>query len=193
VEVELRDTQGFPIRADRVYKVIYRDKPHILHVEFQVSADADLPARLLVYCSVLFHVYRLPIISIVIYPFHTTLVKPPLRVMSGEQELMKLDCRILPLFEEDGTTYVRAHALSLYPLLPTMLRVDHVLIKQAIEEMISFYHEQEVVLSQQFTWMVIFLERTETILVEEKQKIWEGLKMFDRLWDESPCISCSKL
>ncbi len=54
--------------------------------------------------------------------------------------------------------------------------------------MMDVYREQEIELAQQFTWMYIFLERTDTIAVEEKQKIWEELKMLDRLWDESPRV-----
>ncbi len=176
------------MRADRVYKIFYRDEPHILHIEFQISGDADLPARLHVYWSVLYQDYRLPIITVVVYPFRTMLAKSPLCVTSGEQELLRFNYRILPLFEQDGTTYVRTHALSMYPLLPTMQHVDHTLIKQALDEMVNFYRDQEVVLAQQFTWMNIFLERTDTIASEEKQKIREVMKMLDRLWEESPRV-----
>jgi predicted transposase YdaD len=179
-----------PMRADRVYRILYQGQPHILHLEFQTSHDADLPARLLVYCSVLYQDHKIPIISVVIYPFSTTTAEPPLSVMSGEKEVLKLDYRILLLFEEDATTYVRAHAICMYPLLPAMKQVDAPLIKQVAEEMKAYYGEQETVLADQFAWMRVFFRRTTTITPEEKQKIEEVFKMLglEKIWDESPLI-----
>src|SRR5712691_3290871 len=43
-------------------------------------------------------------------------------------------------------------------------------------------------LAQQFVWMNLLLERTETIDPPEKNLIKEALKMYDRLWSESPTI-----
>ena len=36
-------------RADRVFKVLYRDEYHILHLEFESSTDPDMTTRLLTY------------------------------------------------------------------------------------------------------------------------------------------------
>src|ERR1700692_1712185 len=72
------------MRADRVYRINYQQQPHILNLEFQTSDDANLPARLLVYWSVLYQDYSLPVISVIIYPFSTTVARPPLRVISGK-------------------------------------------------------------------------------------------------------------
>ena len=41
---------------------------------------------------------------------------------------------------------------------------------------------------QQFVWMNLLLERTDTIAQEEKQKIQERFKMYDPLWEEHPKV-----
>lgn len=98
----------------------------------------------------------------------------------------------LPLWERDAKTYLKAKALYFYPLLLTMDNVDHDTIKQAIDELIAFYQDNQIVLSQCFAWMVVFLERTNTIQAPEKQKIWELLHMYDQLWEESPRVQLTR-
>ena len=38
-----------PMRTDRVYRVLYRDKPHVFHLEFQASRDDKMAFRMAVY------------------------------------------------------------------------------------------------------------------------------------------------
>jgi hypothetical protein len=179
-----------PLRADQVHLGLYRGEPHIFHVEYQVKHDPQLQARLLTYCSDLYLKYGLPVICLVIYLFPTTIPRPPLHVMSGGKVIMTLDYRILLLFEEDATKYVRRHDVCAYPLLPAMLRVDARLMEQAGKELKEYYRDQPSVLRDQFTWMRVFLKRTKTIEDEEKQKIEEVLDMLglEQLWDESPLV-----
>jgi hypothetical protein len=175
------------MRADRVYRVSYRGQDHILHLEFQTSYDADLPARLLVYNSVLYQDYKLPVISVVIYSFQTTIAIPPLVIRSDDEEIIKFNYRTLLLFEDHATTYVKDHVICMYPLLPAMRQVDASLILQVSEELIAHYGENTDDLKDQFTWMRVFFDKTTTITPEEKQKIWEVFKMLgmDKLWEES--------
>src|SRR5690242_17811390 len=77
------------MRADRVYRVIYRGREHILHLEFQTSYDRHLPARLLTYNSILYQDYKLPVITVVIYTFETTLAISPLVISSDEEEIIR--------------------------------------------------------------------------------------------------------
>ncbi|MBV8822244.1 MAG: hypothetical protein JO123_05585, partial [Ktedonobacteraceae bacterium] len=58
-----------PMRTDRVYRIHYRGRPHILEVEFQASADERMALRLLVYHVDLLYDYNLPVISLVVYLF----------------------------------------------------------------------------------------------------------------------------
>ena len=43
-------------------------------------------------------------------------------------------------------------------------------------------------LAQQFVWLKLLLERTDTVPPLEKGKIQERLVMFDKLWEESPTV-----
>jgi len=179
-----------PLRADQVHRGLFRGKPHIFHVEYQVKHDPQLQARLLAYCSDLYLKYGLPVICLVIYPFPTTIPRPPLHVMSGGEVIMTLDYRILLLFEEDATKYVRRHDVCAYPLLPAMQGVDVRLMEQVGKELKEYYRGQQSALREQFIWMSVFLDRTNTITDEEKQKIEEVLTMLglNQLWDESPKV-----
>ena len=57
--------------------------------------------------------------------------------------------KVLPLFAEDGVKYVQNHIASMYPLLPTMQHVNRVVIRQAIDELITLYDKDEAALAQQ--------------------------------------------
>jgi len=55
-----------------------------------------------------------------------------------------------------------------------------------MHELAKHYRDDKSSLEQEFIWMKLLLERTETITVQEKLKIQEKLTMFDQLWEESP-------
>lgn len=83
---------------------------------------------------------------------------------------------------------MREHITCMYPLLPTMKGANHALIKQATDELVALYRDDEVTLSQQIVWLELFLERTDTIPPREKSEIQENLKVYDRLWLENPKV-----
>jgi hypothetical protein len=138
--------------------------------------------------------YELPVICLIIYLFPTTIAEPPLCIMSQGKVVIMLDYQILLLFEEDATKYVERHDVCAYPLLPAMQGVDARLMEQVGKELKEYYRGQESVLRDQFTWMRVFLERTNTIDDEEKQKIEEVLDMLglEQLWDESPLVQAER-
>src|SRR6266704_2853951 len=57
------------MRADRVYKILYRGELHILDVELQTGDDEHMISRLLAYHAILYQEYELPVISLVVYLF----------------------------------------------------------------------------------------------------------------------------
>jgi len=61
-------------------------------------------------------------------------------------------------------------------------------MKQAMNELVARYQGDEATLAEQFVWMELLLERTDTIPLQEKDRIWRELKMYDRLWEESPRV-----
>ncbi len=176
------------MRADKVFKVRYNGQEHILHLEFESGVDSEMTSRLLVYNAILYRDHRLPVISMIIYPFRIQMAETPLRVMSGPNELLTFHFLTLPLFTLDAERYVDEHVACMYPLLPTMQGTNAALIKQAMEELATLYRDDEVALSQQFVWMEVLLERTDTVPPNEKSKIQEQLHMYDPLWEDHPKV-----
>src|SRR6266849_2655684 len=89
------------------------------------------------------------------------------------------------LYYEHGLSVV---SIIVYPFLATMKGTDHVLMKQAVDELAARYQQDEATLAEQFVWMELLLERTDTISLQEKDEIWRELKMYDKLWEESPRV-----
>jgi hypothetical protein len=180
------------MRADKVFKILYSGEEHILHLEFETGSDGELCSRLLVYNSVLYRDYKIPVITIVIYPFPVQQAVSPLCIKSHGKEILSFHFRTLPLFTMDAEQFVQEHRACMYPLLPTMNGVHAEPIAQVMQELTNLYRDNKTSLSQQFTWMEIFLERTGTITPLEKDRIEERLKMFDQLWNESPRVQKMK-
>src|SRR2546429_4565932 len=80
------ETIPSPTRADKVFKVLYCGKEHILHLEFETGLDRELRSRLLVYNSVLYRDYKLPVIrrlrrnvsDAACFPLFSSGIRPPL-------------------------------------------------------------------------------------------------------------------
>lgn len=176
------------MRTDRVFKVLYRGILHILHIEFESGSDNRMSARLHAYNAILFLEYELPVISIIIYPFRTTLAISPLIIESGPENLTTFHFKTLPLFTQEAGRYIQEHLTCMYPVLPAMQGANADLIAGAMAELAELYREDEVSLAQQFVWMELLLERTDTISSLEKVKAQEKIKMYDPLWDEHPKV-----
>ncbi len=176
------------MRADKVYRVQYRDQPHILHLEFESGADSDMAPRLLTYHAVIFQDHHLPVISLIVYLFRTSMAESPLQEISGQEELLTFRFRVLPLWKLEASQYMQRHAISMYVLLPTMQGADATLLLQAIDEMAERYKDNEPKLARQLVWLGILLRRADTVTPEDKRKIQERLDMFDNLWEQDPKI-----
>ena len=175
-----------PLRTDRVYLIRYRGQLHILHIELETGADSDMDIRLLVYHVLLFAKYRLPVISIIMYPFRTSIVESPLREMSGQDVLLMFNFLTLQLWTLDARWYVEEQAVSMYALLPTMRDADASLLLRAINEMVE--QLSGTTLARQLLWMGTFLRRTEMVSPQDKLRVEERLKMFDSLLEQDPYI-----
>ena len=109
------------MRADKVFKGLYYDVEHVLHLEFETGSDRDLRSRLLVYNSVLYRDHKLPVITIVIYPFAVEQAESPLCIKSNGKEILIFNFRTLPLFTLEAVQFVQEHQACMYPLLPAMI------------------------------------------------------------------------
>ena len=176
------------MRVDKVFKVRYDGIVHILHLEVQTRAESHFPARLLSYTANLHCQYHLPVITIVVYPFETTVAQSPFRMWSQGQETVTFHFQTLLLFELDAEACLNSHWFCLYLLLPTMQGFNAALLDQAMEEMMEFYKDDQGALGEQFLSMLVLLQRSGTIPKEEKPLMEKRLRMFDQIWEESPII-----
>ena len=176
------------MRADKAFRIWYQGEEHILHLEFESRYDNQLKSRLLVYNAILYRDHHLPVLTIVLYPFRTTMAKSPLRILSQKKPLLTFVFQKLPLFKLDSEDIVRQHHACMYPLVPTMKNVDANLMDQIMRELVELYHDDEVTLSQQYVLIQLLLERTTTISRIKKEQIKGRLTMFEQLFEESPMI-----
>ncbi|HVB21884.1 MAG TPA: hypothetical protein VNG51_08070 [Ktedonobacteraceae bacterium] len=176
------------MRADKVFRINLDGEAHIGNFEFQTARDEDLVSRMHVYNSVLYHDYHLPVLSMIIYPFRTTIAKSPLTITSRGKELITFHFRQLELYALEAEQYMLEQAYCMYPLLPTMQGANHKLLKQAMDELTALHGDDEATLARQYAWMQILLARTETIDEAEKERTVETMHDYDPLLEKLPKV-----
>lgn len=176
------------LRADKVFRMLYNGEDRIFNPEFETGSDGKMASRLHVYNAILYYDYQIPVISMIIYPFRTTVAQPPLLVPKGDGGIIRFDYDILELYKQDAEQYVRNHVRCMYPMLPTMQGTDHLMIRRVMGELQEIYQDDVVPLSQQYIWINLLLERTTTISRSEKGEIFKELSMYEALWDQSPRV-----
>ncbi len=177
-----------PMRVDYAYKIFYKHLDHVLHVEFESGSNPHMGARLHNYHAHLHSTHNVPVISIIIYPFPTTMATSPFREMSGDEEIVTFHFHTIALWEEEASKYLHEHRVNLYPLLPAMAHVDQTQLLQAIEEMVQYYKDDETKLGEQLRWLGVLLRRAEALPLEDKERVQEELNMFNRLLEEDPYL-----
>lgn len=173
-----------PLRVDRAYRMIYRNKAHIFHLECQTCYNKNLPYRMLSYYSLLLERYRIPVISMIMFPFRTKLPKSPLRIYSGRQEISSYHFKVLPLWELNAEECINEQVIAMYPLLPTMHGANAALLLQAIEELALRYNGDR--LSHRLVWFRTFLLRAKMLPPVEISRVEERLSMFDEILEQDP-------
>ena len=176
------------MRADGVYLVQYRGRPHVLHLEFETGTDNQMAHRLLAYHVTLWRDHRLPVISIIVYPFRTTIAESPLQEMSGTEELLTFHFRVLPLYTLNAQQYLHDHVKGMYPLLATMQGADDTLLLRAIDELVEYHKYSESKLARRLLWLGTFMRRADTVLPKHKHKVEERLSMFNDLLEHDPYV-----
>lgn len=186
--VETKDIEVLrsPLRADRVYIVMYRRTRHVLHLEFETSSESEIAFRLAEYHTYFLHKYKSPVLSIIVYPFHTTVVESPLKEKSGRETLLSLRFRTMRLWKLNAEDFVRKHIFCMYALTPTMQNASERVLRQAIEELESLYKNNDRRLAREFLWFGLLLRRATLIPAEVKHRIEERLNMWDNLIAEDP-------
>jgi len=174
------------LRPDLVYLIEYKGKQRILNLELQTNEDSDMAFRMLLYHVELFGKYRLPVISMVMYPFETTIPEPVFREESGDETLLVFQHRVLCLWTLEAEQYVRRRAVSMYTLLPAMKGANAPMLLQAVEEMEQEY--KGLHLARHLVRFRTILRRSKTFSEQDKQIVEERLHMYDSLLDEDPDI-----
>ncbi len=174
------------LRADLVYLIQYRGGPHILNLELQTDADSDMAYRMLLYHVELFGKYRLPVISMVMYPFEASIPEPEFREESGQETLLTFHHRVLRLWTIEAEQYVRRRVVSMYTLLPAMKGANASMLLQAIKEMEQHYKGPH--LAHHLVRFRTILRRSKTLTALDKQIVEDRLYPYDSLLDEDPDI-----
>ncbi len=91
--------------------------------------------RVLQYHVGLLAQHKKPVITVILYPFKTTIPKPPFEEKSGEKVLLSLDYRVLAVWEMEAQQFVDEGAVCLYTLLPAMQGANAPLLIRALREM----------------------------------------------------------
>jgi hypothetical protein len=135
----------------------------------------------------LFHeAYDLPVISMIIYPFKTTIVESPYIERSCLGTWIAFQYKPLALWTLDAQTYIAEHAISMYPLLPTMQGANVPLLLQSIREMKENYSGEDF--AHRLLWFRTLLDRVESISDQDKSTIGKEIHMFDELLDDDPYL-----
>ena len=141
---------------------------------------------MLSYHALLLEEQRLPVISLIIYPFRTKLPVSPLRETSRQNELLVFHFKVLALWELEAKQYLKEHIVSMYPLLPTMKGANASTLLEAIDELKQHYDETD--LGRRLLWLRTLLARVKTLPQEDRHRVEERLHMFDSLLEDDPYI-----
>jgi hypothetical protein len=126
------------------------------------------------------------VLSIIVYPFQTTVVESPLLEKSGGEVLLDFRFRPLCLWKLSAEDFVQGRIFCMYALLPTMQGASEHLLRQAIDELVELYRGNDRRLARELLWFGLLLSRVTSLPSEVKQRIEERLSMWDNLIAEDP-------
>jgi len=175
------------LRPDLVYRITYNGTAHILNLELQTNVDGDMNYRMLAYHVELYGKYRVPVISMVLYPFETFIPEPLFREKSGPRTLLEFPYEVLCLWQSEAEEFVRKRIVSMYTLLPAMKGVTATMLVQAIEAMESRYQRGPILTRHVWRFQII-LRRSKTLTEQEKQIVEDKMQSYDSLLDSDPEI-----
>ena len=177
------------LKADLLYKALYKYKHIILVIELQTGHDKDLQRRLMAYHGSLHLQYNKPVLILVIYLFEEGPEDLSYQDDCQDEVFASIHPKVIRLRDLESEQIVRDHQLSLYTLLPATKRPAVRLLKQALKEMYEHYDDQQFI--NYTTWFICMMDRTTTMSDEEKQSIEEVLQVqyqIDPLIRENPRI-----
>ncbi|MBV9706899.1 MAG: hypothetical protein JO125_05795 [Chloroflexi bacterium] len=175
------------LRADLLYLIVYKGTDHILHLELQTNLDTDMNYRMLDYHVDVYGKYRLPVISMVLYPFETTIPEPLFHEQSADETLLAFPYRVVRLWKLEAEQFVSQGLVSMYTLLPAMQGVTAPMLLHALEAMESRYQRGPTLTRHLWRFQII-LRRSKTLTEQEKHIVEDSMDYYDSLLDSDPEI-----
>ena len=171
------------LKADLVYNVLRKDKPRILNLELQTGYDKNMPVRLLKYHVGLHDKHKLPVISMVMYLFNTTIPESPYIEKDGDEIILTFHFRVLQLWTLDAQHFVQNRIIAMYTLLPAMKNVNAALLIEAIEELKVYYTPSQF--GEHLARFRTVLDRSTTLSEQEKKIVEEQIQEYNSLIEGS--------
>jgi hypothetical protein len=141
---------------------------------------------MLVYHLELFIKYRLPVLSVVLYPFETTIAEPIFQEEGVDEILLAFKHRVVRLWTIDAVPFLQRRVISMYTLLPAMKGITAPMLLQAIAEMEQAYTGEH--LRRHLRRFLTILRRSKTLSAPDKQIVEARMQSYDSLLESDPEI-----
>jgi hypothetical protein len=172
------------LRADLVYGVLHKNLPHTLDMELQSGPDSQMAFRMLQYHVELLLAYRLPVLSVVLYLFESSMPQPPFEEKSGDELLLMLKYKVIAVWKLDAQKYIQNGIIVMYTFLPAMQGANAALLLQAIQEMEQFYSREQF--AKHLTRFAYVVEKSTTLSEQNRERMKEEFRMeYDSMIDDN--------
>ena len=171
------------LKADLVYNVLHKGKSCIMSLELQTGSSTNMEIRLLQYHVGLHDKHKLPVISVVMYPFETSIPTSPYVVNIDDEVVLIFHFRVLRLWLLDARRFVQDHTIAMYTLLPAMKNVSASFLIEAVDEMKKHYAPRQF--AEHLARFKTILERSTTLSKQEKMIVEEQIQEYNSLVEES--------
>jgi hypothetical protein len=190
IEEKNNELTRLNLRADIVYLIEYHGELRILNMELQTEAETNMAFRVLVYHLELYDKYKLPVISVVLYPFETSIPEPVFQAEASSKTRIRFDHDVLCLWTIEAEPFLQRHIVSMYTLLPAMKGITAPMLLQAIAEMEHHYTGEH--LRRHLRRFRTILRRSRTLSEQDKQIVEGKMRSYDSLLESDPEIQQMK-
>ncbi len=143
-----------------------------------------MPERMLSYHVGLLRKHKLPVISVILYPFETTLPEPPYIERNRKKELLRFDYQVVALWTYDARQVVQDRFIPMYAFLPVMKNTSVPLLIEALGEMKRYYTRDAFI--NHIARFKVILNRSTSLTEQEKQMVREEIYEYNSLFDNDP-------
>jgi hypothetical protein len=155
-----------------------------LNMELQTDAEKNMAFRMLMYHLELYDKYELPVISVVLYPFETSIPEPVFQTEGSSKTRIRFDHDVLCLWTIDAEPFLQRRIISMYTLVPAMKGITAPMLVQAIAEMEQAYTGEH--LKRHLRRFRTILRRSRTLSTQDKQIVENRMRSYDSLLESDP-------